>query len=135
MLISLKGNKKVACIDKLDLDKRKSILFLGKSQKSPRCNPRLPSYKLSRSLRGERNQKFSDLQMSACGDVCVLGHRKRKFGKLALNMRLDDHRERMSAFVLEDPRGICWASLRSDSLHLILFFMEPLLSSLFHNLD
>lgn len=50
-------------------------------------------------------------------------------------MRVDDHREKISASVPEDPRGICWASLRSDSLHLILVFMEPLLSSLFHNLD
>lgn len=59
--------------------------------------------------------------MSACGDVCVLGHRKRQFGKLALNVRLDDHRERMSAFVLEDPCGIYWASLRSDSTSDFIF--------------
>lgn len=60
MLVSLKGNQKVAHIDKLEIDKRSQTSCLKQLRGPEVYSPRLPSCKLSRAFCGNN----SDLSLA-----------------------------------------------------------------------
>lgn len=118
MLVSLKGNQKVAHIDKLELDKRSQTSCLKQSRGPEVYSPRLPSCKLSRVFCGN-NSVISVWQMWGYGGVCVLGQRKRK---LATGSESGWSQRETSSIFPEDLGGLLRACVKSASLHFAFVF-------------